>query len=138
MFKIDCTPPFFHTVWLPRRIRCVSAQHVDVESCIHHTEFTEHVLTCVPTEGHYNLFLSHALFVLSCTCQIHNTSMLVMDIGTKNALQSVLVPKFLYYSHILPCLLHCLLYYPTLLEFYFRVQIVYSCHDLWSLCSTFN
>ena len=58
-----------------------------------------------------------------------------MDIGNKNALESVLVPKFLYYSHILLCLLNCLLYHPAMLEFYFCVQIAYSYHDLWSLCS---
>ena len=45
------------------------------------------------------------------------------------------VPKFPYYSHILLCLLYCLLYYPAMLEYYFFVQIAYSYHDLWSLCS---
>ena len=46
-----------------------------------------------------------------------------MDIGNKNARKSVLVPKFFYYLHILACLLHCLLYHPTLLEFYLCVHI---------------
>ena len=58
-----------------------------------------------------------------------------MDIGNKSALQSVLAPKFLYYSHILLCLLNCLLYHPAMLEFYFCVNIAYSYHDLWILCS---
>ena len=58
-----------------------------------------------------------------------------MDIGNKNALESVLVPKFLYYLHILLCLLNCLLYHPAMLEFYFCVYIAYSYHDLWILCS---
>ena len=88
---------------------------------MHHTQCTEHVLTCVPTEGHYELFLSPTLFVLLITCQIHKKSMLVMAIGNKNTLQRVLVPKFVYYSHILPFWLCCLVYYPRLLEFYFFV-----------------
>ena len=62
-------------------------------------------------------------------------SMLAMDIGNENALQSLHVPKFLCYLHILLCLLNCLLYHPAMLEFYFCVHIAYSYCDLWSLCS---
>ena len=77
-------------------------------------------------------FFHMLFFVMLLTCWIHNTSMVVMDIGNKNARESALVPKFLYYSHILLCLLNCVLYHPAMLEFYFCVRIDYSYHDLWS------
>ena len=71
-------------------------------------------------------FFQILFFVLLFTYWIHNTSMLVLDIGNKNALESVLVPKFLYYSHILLCLLNYLFYHPAMLEFHFCVYIAYS------------
>ena len=55
-----------------------------------------------------------------------------MDISNKNAVESLLVSKFLYYSHILLCLVNC---HPAMLEFFFSVHVAYSYHDLWSLCS---
>ena len=78
-------------------------------------------------------FFHMLFFVLLFACWIHNTSMLVMDIGNKNALESVLVPKFLCYSHIFICLLTCLQYHPAMVEFFFCVHIAYSYHDFWSL-----